>query len=70
MVQAAASGSSDAGRIFANRIGTVDAQGEIHLEGKGVEPTVKVPVTIETLQQQANGEDVILQAAEEALAHQ
>lgn len=48
----------------------VDAEGNIHLEGKGVVPTVKVPVTIETLQQQANGEDVILQAAEEALANQ
>ncbi|HET9913265.1 MAG TPA: S41 family peptidase [Anaerolineales bacterium] len=48
----------------------VDAEGNIHLEGKGVVPTVKVPVTVETLQQQANGEDVILQAAEEALANQ
>jgi len=37
---------------------------------KGVVPTVKVPVTVETLQQQASGEDVILQAAEEALANQ
>ncbi len=48
----------------------VDAEGNIHLEGKGVVPTVKVPVTVETLQQQANGEDVILQAAEEALGNQ
>jgi hypothetical protein len=31
---------------------------------------VKVPVTVETLQQQVNGEDVILQAAEEALTNQ
>jgi C-terminal processing protease CtpA/Prc len=46
----------------------VDANGNIHLEGKGVVPTVKVPVTAETLQQQANGEDVVLQAAEQALS--
>jgi C-terminal processing protease CtpA/Prc len=45
----------------------VDAKGNIHLEGKGVVPTVKVPVTAETLQKQANGEDVILEAAEQAL---
>jgi hypothetical protein len=45
----------------------VDAEGNIHLEGKGVVPTVKVPVTFETLQRQANGEDVILEAAEQAL---
>lgn len=45
----------------------VDADGNIHLEGKGVAPTVKVPVTAETLQKQANGEDVVLQAAEDAL---
>jgi C-terminal processing protease CtpA/Prc len=44
----------------------VDAQGNIHLEGKGVTPTVKVPVTAETLQKQANGEDVVLEAAEVA----
>ena len=46
----------------------VDANGNIHLEGKGVVPTVKVPVTVETLQKQANGEDVILEAAEKALS--
>lgn len=46
----------------------VDAEGNIHLEGKGVVPTVKVPVTAETLQKQANGEDVILEAAEKALS--
>jgi C-terminal processing protease CtpA/Prc len=45
----------------------VDANGNIHLEGKGVVPTVKVPVTAETLQKQANGEDVVLEAAEQAL---
>ncbi len=46
----------------------VDAQGNIHLEGKGVVPTVKVPVTVETLQKQANGEDVVLGAAVQALS--
>jgi C-terminal processing protease CtpA/Prc len=46
----------------------VDAQGNIHLEGKGVVPTVKVPVTAETLQKQANGEDVVLDAAVQALS--
>jgi C-terminal processing protease CtpA/Prc len=46
----------------------VNAEGNIHLEGNGVVPTVKVPVTVETLQQQANGEDVVLEAAEEALS--
>jgi C-terminal processing protease CtpA/Prc len=45
----------------------VDANGDIHLEGKGVVPTVKVPVTVDTLKKQANGEDVILEAAEKAL---
>jgi C-terminal processing protease CtpA/Prc len=45
----------------------VDPNGDIHLEGKGVVPTVKVPVTVDTLKKQANGEDVILEAAEEAL---
>jgi C-terminal processing protease CtpA/Prc len=48
----------------------VDANGNIHLEGKGVVPTVKVPVTVETLQKQANGADVILEAAEAALSQQ
>src|SRR6266540_1227634 len=48
----------------------VDANGDIHLEGKGVVPTVKVPVTAETLEKQSNGEDVILEAAEEALGQQ
>ncbi len=45
----------------------VDSQGNIHLEGKGVVPTVKVPVTLDTLQRQANGEDVVLEAGEKAL---
>jgi C-terminal processing protease CtpA/Prc len=46
----------------------VDASGNIHLEGKGVVPTVKVPVTADTLQKESNGEDVVLAAAEAALA--
>jgi C-terminal processing protease CtpA/Prc len=46
----------------------VDAQGNIHLEGKGVVPTIKVPVTAETLQKQANGEDVVLEAAEKIIS--
>jgi C-terminal processing protease CtpA/Prc len=46
----------------------VDAQGNVHLEGKGVVPVVKVPVTSDTLRQQADGVDVILAAAEEALS--
>jgi hypothetical protein len=41
----------------------VDAQGNIHLEGKGVVPTVKVPVTLDTLKQESNGQDVVLDAA-------
>lgn len=48
----------------------VNPEGEIHIEGTGVVPTVKVPVTAEILQRQANGEDVILEAAEEALSQQ
>jgi C-terminal processing protease CtpA/Prc len=46
----------------------VDANGNIHLEGKGVVPTIKVPVTAEILQKQANGEDVVLETAEQALS--
>jgi C-terminal processing protease CtpA/Prc len=45
----------------------LDPNGDVHLEGKGVVPTVKVPVTADTLQQQANGEDVVLQEAEKAI---
>ena len=41
----------------------VDAEGNIHLEGKGVVPDVKVPVTLETLKQLADGEDVALETA-------
>ena len=46
----------------------VDAEGNIHLEGKGVVPTVKVPVTAETLENRPMGK-MILEAAEEALAN-
>ncbi len=46
----------------------VDAQGNIHLEGKGVIPTVKVPVTLDTLRQEANGVDVVLAAAVKTLS--
>ena len=45
----------------------MDVNERIHLEGGGVIPGLKVPVTVETLKQQANGEDVVLQAAVEAL---
>jgi C-terminal processing protease CtpA/Prc len=40
------------------------------LEGKGVVPTVKVPVTADTLKKQAAGEDVVLEAAEKAISSQ
>lgn len=46
----------------------VDAEGNIHLEGKGVVPDVHVPVTLETLQQSANGVDVVLAAAEKVIS--
>ena len=46
----------------------VDADGNIHLEGKGVVPDVRVPVTAETLQKTANGEDVVLAAAVEVIS--
>ena len=46
----------------------VDADGNIHLEGKGVVPDVRVPVTAETLQKMANGEDVVLAAAEKVIS--
>ena len=48
----------------------VGADGEIHIEGTGVVPTVRVPVTVEALEREANGEDVILEAAEEVLSQQ
>ncbi len=46
----------------------VDAEGDIHLEGRGVVPDVTVPVTLETLQRLANGEDVVLEVAEKVVS--
>ncbi len=46
----------------------VDAEGNIHLEGKGVVPDVFVPVTVENLQRLANGEDVVLEVAERVVS--
>ena len=46
----------------------MDADGNIHLEGNGVVPDLRVPVTAETLLQQYNGEDVILAFAERAIS--
>ncbi len=46
----------------------MDADGNIHLEGKGVVPDLRVPVTAETLLQQFNGEDVVLAFAERAIS--
>jgi C-terminal processing protease CtpA/Prc len=44
-----------------------DPNGNVNIEIKGVVPTIKVPVTLETLQREANGEDVTLEAAEKTL---
>ncbi|MBI5946155.1 MAG: peptidase S41 [Chloroflexi bacterium] len=46
----------------------VGVDGNIHLEGSGVVPDVRVPVTFETLQKSANGEDVVLAAAEKVIS--
>ena len=46
----------------------VDADGNIHIEGKGVVPDVRVPVTADALQKIANGEDVVLAAAEKVIS--
>jgi len=46
----------------------VDMQGNIHIEGKGVAPTVRVPVTEETLFAIFDGGDPILDAAIEHLS--
>ena len=46
----------------------LDANGNIHSKGRGVVPGIKVPVTADTLQRQAAGEDVVLQAAVEGTA--
>lgn len=42
----------------------MDADGNIHIEGGGVAPDVRVPVTVESFQRQLAGDDVILEAAE------
>lgn len=42
---------------------SVDQDGEIHIEGTGIVPGVRVPVTFETLQRIADGADVVLETA-------
>jgi hypothetical protein len=39
----------------------------VHIEGPGVQPTVRVPVTYETILAKANGGDPVLDAAFEIL---
>jgi C-terminal processing protease CtpA/Prc len=46
----------------------MDADANIHLEGTGVVPDVRVPVTLETLRQSAGGQDVVLAAAEKVIS--
>ena len=46
----------------------VGVDGTIHLEGTGVVPDVRVPVTLDTLKKEANGEDVVLAASEKAIS--
>lgn len=41
----------------------MDPDGNIHIEGSGVVPDVRVPVTVESFQREQAGEDVILEAA-------
>ena len=48
-------------------IGFEDDQGKIFLEGQGVEPTIRVPRTAETLQVGPGAPDAVLVAAEEAI---
>lgn len=45
----------------------VDANGNVHIEGSGVAPTVRVPVIYETILEKANGGDPVMDAALEAL---
>jgi len=42
-------------------------KGKVMLEGKGVVPTVKVPVSLATILRHAAGDDVVLGAAEKVL---
>jgi C-terminal processing protease CtpA/Prc len=46
---------------------TVDADGNILIEGVGIVPTVKVPVTVSTVIAAAKGTDVVLNAAEKQI---
>ncbi|MBI2331353.1 MAG: hypothetical protein HYU84_04180 [Chloroflexi bacterium] len=46
----------------------MDADGNIHIEGGGVAPNVRVPVTVESFQRELAGEDVILEAAEKVIS--
>ena len=46
----------------------LDPDGNIHIEGGGVAPDVRVPVTIENFQRELAGEDVILEAAEKVIS--
>lgn len=46
----------------------MDADGNIHIEGNGVVPMVRVPVTLETFRRELAGDDVILEAALKALS--
>ena len=46
----------------------MDADGNIHIEGSGVEPDIRVPVTVESFQRELAGEDVILEEAEKVIS--
>ena len=46
---------------------TVDKDGNIIIEGVGIVPTVKVPVTVSTVLAAAKGADVVLNAAEKEI---
>jgi len=46
----------------------MDADGNIHIEGGGVAPDVRVPVTVESFQRELDGEDIVLEAAEKVIS--
>lgn len=46
----------------------MDAEGNIHIEGGGVAPNVRVPATVASFQREMAGEDVILEAAEKVVS--
>ena len=48
----------------------LDGNGEVQIEGKGIEPTIKVPISLETLQSAAQGEDSVLAVAQDYLLGQ